>query len=249
MTSVTSISGASDRIGERPNIFQLVKRRFRGQYAVDRFGADPVLVDITSNLAGLFVRAAVHGGEHLPERGPAVIIANRSQVIAPTVLAIGVRSAVNRRLRVVGVPNMPIASGIAEAVAALRPNHHDIGAALRSGYLVAMPAGESWFVGGHGHPSISILRAAVGYPVIPAYIAVGGPGPLPIRPWQLYFGAPISVEVGETDHDPLAAAELAERIGPAIASLKESACLTCSSKTAYAFTTKSSGIGTVLRYS
>lgn len=70
MTSVTSISGASDRIGERPNIFQLVKRRFRGQYAVDRFGADPVLVDITSNLAGLFVRVAVHGGEHLPEPRP-----------------------------------------------------------------------------------------------------------------------------------------------------------------------------------
>ncbi len=223
MTTVTSIRGVSDRIGERPNIVRLISQRFRGQYAVDRFGADPVLVDITSNIAGLFVHVQVHGAENLPERGPAVIVTNHNHVIAPTVLSLGVRSAVNRRLRVVGVPNIPIVSGFAEAVAALRPNHHDIGAALRAGYLVAMPNSESWFGGGHGHPSISILRAAVGYPVIPAYMATGGPGPLPIRPWQLHIGKPLTLEAGEPDHDPLAAAELAERIGPAIAQVKEAA--------------------------
>lgn len=223
MTSVTHIAGTGDRIGDQGGIVPLLRRRFKGQYAVDRFGADAVLVDITSNLASLVIRVEVEGSEHLPERGPAVIIANRSQIVAPTVLALGVRSAVQRRARIVGVPSVPILSGMAEAIAALRSNQHDIRAALRCGYLVALPSGESWFGGGSGHPSISVLQAAVGVPVIPAYISVGGPGPLPIRPWRLQFGAPLEIDGDAPSSDPLAAAEIAERIVPAISALREAA--------------------------
>ncbi len=223
MTTVSDLGPMADRIGGRPNVLQLIRQRFQGQYAVDRFGADAGLVDITASLAGLAVRVEVSGAEHLPTRGPAVIVANRSQGFSPTILALGIRRVVSRRVRVVGVPNIPIIGGFAEAIAALRPNQHDIRAALRCGYLVAIPNGDSWFGGGHGHPSISVLRAAVGYPVVPAFISVGGPGPLPLRPWQLRFGAPIEVDAGAPESDPLAAADIAERIGPAIGRLKESA--------------------------
>jgi hypothetical protein len=59
-------------------------------------------------------------------------------------------------------------------------------------------------------PPIQLLVAALGYPVIPLAVRPGGPLGLPLRPWRVAVGEPLSVRASLGSGDPLAAAELAE---------------------------------------
>jgi len=59
-------------------------------------------------------------------------------------------------------------------------------------------------------PPIQLLVAALGYPVIPVAVRPGGPLGLPVRPWRVSVGEPLSIRATRGSGDPLAAAELAE---------------------------------------
>ena len=68
-----------------------------------------------------------------------------------------------------------------------------------------------------------LLAAILGYPVVPAAVLPGGPGPLPIRPWKVVVGPVVETATDAVPGDTLAGAELAERTRTAVNALVKAA--------------------------
>lgn len=202
-------------------------RRAAGRYPIDPHGFDPHLRDLVAPLAGLGVRYEVDHPEHLPERGPALLVANRGMgLIEPLVLTLAVRTARRRRLRIVGVPNWPVVADALQKLGGIGAYHQDLKAVLVAGHLAAVPLGATWLPGAVGTPPLGLLAAALEYPVIPVAVLRGGPFGLPLRPWRVLIGE--ALDVNDLAHefapgDPLGAAELAEAAGEGVRGIIEAA--------------------------
>ena len=197
----------------------VVRRRLDGRYAIDPFGADPQLQDLIAPLVRMIAPVRVTGAHHLPADGPALLVSNRGLgVLEPTALSVAVRQETGRRLRIVGTSELPGAGDVFRKLGSINAYATDVGAALRAGYLAALPLGLTWLRTGGGMPPTDLLVAALGYPVIPVAVRPGGPLGLPLRAWRVTVGAPVLVgEIG--DRDPLTAAELAELAREAVHAL------------------------------
>jgi 1-acyl-sn-glycerol-3-phosphate acyltransferase len=203
---------------------EAIRRRLDGRYPVDPFGGDPMLQDLVAPWFAPFVRLEVEGAEHLPRRGPALLVANRGLGVAePTVLATAVRRAIGRRVRVVGAPELPLLGDLVRKLGGIMSYPEDLAALLRAGHVAALPLGPTWFRNGAGTPPIRLLVAALGYPVIPVAIKPGGPLHLALRPWRVVVGAPLEDLAVQGSGDPLAAAELAEAARDGVQRLLEDA--------------------------
>lgn len=198
-----------DRIGKAESPLAALRRRLDGRYPRDPFGLDPHLQDMVSPLFSLVARVEVHGGEHIPARGPALLVSNRGVgLLEPAALGVAVRQACGRRLRIVGTPDMPVLGDAFRSVGGIPAYPSDVAAVLRAGHLAAVPLGPTWLRTGAGTPPLELLLAATGFPVVPVAVVPGGPLGLPLRPWRIVVG-PAIVTAGDPD-DPLEAAELAE---------------------------------------
>ncbi len=161
---------------QHPSLAEVVRRRVNGHYAVDPFGADPQLQDLLAPLVMRTTPVRIAGVEHLPEEGPALLVANRGTgVLEPTVLSAAVRRGVDRRLRVVGAPNLPIVGDLVRKFGSVGAYPGDVAALLRMGQLAALPLAPTWLRSGRGHPPTALLEVALGYPVIPVLVRPGGP--------------------------------------------------------------------------
>ena len=202
-----------------------LRRRFGGRYPIDPHGFDPQLQDMLAPFLGLGVRVDVEGAEHLPERGPALLVCNRALgLVEPLALTVAVRASIRRRLRIVGVPDLPLVGDALHKLGGIGAYHGDLAALLRAGHLAAVPLGPTWLARGVGTPPLGLLVAALGYPVIPAAVVPGGPLGLPIKPWRVVIGAPLDIDpvVGQyVPGDPLGAAELAEAARAGVRALVE----------------------------
>lgn len=197
-------------------------RRIDGRYVIDAFGADPLLMDAAAPVARAAMRVEVVHAERLPRSGPAVLVANRGfGVLEPLALALAVRQAVNRRIRVVAAPDGIGFGPVWRKFGGIGALADDLGAALRAGYLVAVPLGNTWLRTGAGEPPLQLLRGAVGSPVLPVAVRPVGPFGLPVRGWRVKIGPPITLEPGLPNKDPLAAAELAESARDGVEGLLE----------------------------
>jgi 1-acyl-sn-glycerol-3-phosphate acyltransferase len=206
----------ADRVLALDNPLDALRRRFDGRYAVDEFGGDPHLTDVLTSLA-TSVRVRVEHGENIPRTGPALLVANRGVgVIEPVVLALAVRRAAGRRLRVIGAPELPVVGPAFRKVGAIGYRPDDVAALLRAGHLAAAPLSLSWLRGGVGEPPRALLAATLGFPVIPVAIRPGGPLGLPLRPWRVSIGEPLLPPSGTEVDDPLAAAEISESVRDAV---------------------------------
>lgn len=213
---VDHVRAADEHIGHR------VSRRIDGRYVIDAFGADPLLMDAATGVLEAAMRVEVVHGDRLPRSGPAVLVANRGLgVLEPAALALAVRSEVGRRIRAVAAPDVPVLGPLARKFGGIGAIADDLGAALRAGYLVAVPLGNTWMRVGAGEPPLHLLTAAVGTPVLPVAVQPVGPLGIPLRGWRVTFGTPIALEPGLPDRDPLAAAELAESAREGVESLLE----------------------------
>jgi 1-acyl-sn-glycerol-3-phosphate acyltransferase len=189
----------------------VIRRRIEGRYPVDAFGADPQMQDLIAPFVTAAIHVRVENPERLPESGPAVLVSNRGLgIVEPAVLAVAMRQEVGRRLRVVGAPDVAIFGDMMRKLGAVMSYPGDLAALLRADHVAAIPLGPTWFRTGAGMPQVQLLVAALGYPVIPLAVRPGGPLGLPLRPWRVAVGEPLSVRFPLGSGDPLAAAELAE---------------------------------------
>jgi 1-acyl-sn-glycerol-3-phosphate acyltransferase len=205
---------------QQTDVVDFLRRRFDGRYAIDPFGADPQLQDLVSPLFTAGLRVQVHGAEHLPRSGPALLVANRGfGVLEPTVLALAMRQEVGRRLRVVGAPDLPVVGDLVRKLGGIMSYPDDLAALLRAGHVAAAPLGPTWLRTGAGTPPTPLLVAALGYPVVPVSVRPGGPFGLALRPWQVRVGEPLEAPAARGSREMLAGAELAEAARDAVQAL------------------------------
>jgi len=213
-----------DRVQPLESPLAFARRRFDGQFHIDAFGGDAQLMDLAGRVLAFGVRVEVEQAERLPRIGGALVVANRGLgIIEPAALAIAVRDAVGRRLRVIGAPDAPVLGDVLRKIGALGYRADDVAALLRAGHLAAAPLASTWFRSGAGAPPRELLAAILGYPVVPAAVLPGGPGPLPIRPWRVVVGPVVETATDAVPGDTLAGAELAERTRAAVNRLLENA--------------------------
>lgn len=210
----------ADRVLGRESVLAALRRRFDGRYAVDEFGGDPSLMDAVAPIPAALVRVDVDHAERLPRKGPALLVANRGfGLFEPIVLGFAVRRVLGRRLRIVGVPDLPVVGPAARKLGAIGSRPADVAALLRAGHLAAAPLGMTWMRAGAGEPPRSLVAATLGFPVIPIAIRPGGPFNLQLRPWRVLVGEPMLPPPGTERHDQLAAAELSEQVRDAVQQL------------------------------
>jgi len=213
-----------DRVQALESPLAFARRRFDGRFQIDAFGGDAQLMDLAGLVLAFGVRVEVEHAERLPRIGGALVVANRGLgIIEPAALAIAVRVAVGRRLRVIGATDAPVVGDILRKIGAVGYRADDVAALLRAGHLAAAPLASTWFRSGAGAPPRELLAAIVGYPVVPAAVLPGGPGPLPIRPWRVVVGPVVETVTDAVPGDTLAGAELAERTRGAVNHLLEAA--------------------------
>jgi 1-acyl-sn-glycerol-3-phosphate acyltransferase len=207
-----------DHVSAPEPLLPALRRRFGGRYPIDPFGLDPHLADQSSRVFTAAVRVSITGEEHLPRTGAAVLVANRGfGIVEPAALAVAVRRAVGRRLRVVGAPSVPVLDAVARRLGAIAASPRDVAAALRAGHLVAVPLAPTWLRRGVGMPPLPLMVAITRAPVLPVSVAPGGPLGTWVRPWRVRFGAPVVLDEPLEPGDPLGAARLAEAVRDAVA--------------------------------
>jgi len=215
----------ADRVLALDPPWQSVKRRFEGRYAVDEFGGDPHLQDMVLPFVLAGFRIDVDHGERIPRSGPALLVVNRSfavGVFEPPVLIATVRRIARRRLRVFGIPEVPIAGVWLHKLGSIGRRPHDVAALLRAGHLAAAPLAPTWLRSTPGDPPRGLLAATLGFPVVPVAVRPGGPAGLPAGAWRVAVGDAIVPPPGTRPGDQLGAAELSEQVRAAIGELIES---------------------------
>jgi 1-acyl-sn-glycerol-3-phosphate acyltransferase len=206
-----------DLVSPPESLAAAVRRRVGGRYPIDPFGLDPHLCDLALPVVSALVRVEIAGGHHLPISGGAAVVSNRGfGVFEPAALAIAVRRATGRRLRVVGAPAVPAAGTLLRRFGAIAACYEDVSAALRAGHLVAMPLAPTWLRTGAGMPPLSLMQATTHTPVVPVAIVPGGPFGTAIRPWRVTFGDLVRLDEPYEPDDPLTAARFAEAVQEAV---------------------------------
>jgi hypothetical protein len=224
MTPVPNYGIDADRVLGLDSPLEAWQRRIDGRYAVDAFGGDPHLQDLVLPYALSGLRVDVEHGERIPRHGPALLVANRNFALGsfePAVLVATVRRVARRRLRVFGVPEVPIAGAWLHKLGSIGRRPHDVAALLRAGHLAVAPLAATWVRSAAGDPPRGLLAATLGFPVVPMAVRPGGPFGMPIRPWHVAVGEMLAPPAGTKPGDQLAAAELSEQVRTAISELLE----------------------------
>jgi hypothetical protein len=211
-----------DRVQPLESPLAFARRRFDGRFQIDAFGGDAQLMDLAGLVLAFGLRVEVEHAERIPRIGGALIVANRGLgILEPAALGVAVRLAVGRRLRIIGGSDAPVLGDMLRKMGAVGYRADDVAALLRAGHLAAAPLASTWLRSGAGAPPRELLAAILGYPVVPAAVVPGGPGPLPIRPWKVVVGPVVETATDAVSGDTLAGAELAEQTRTAVNRLLE----------------------------
>jgi hypothetical protein len=203
---VPATRGTSLQVRELPG---LVRRRLRGDYTVDVWGADHDWLDAVALALRVAVRPSAEGLDRVPDDGPAVLVANRRIGIGEALaLAIAVRRHNGRLLRLVGAPDLAPIGPMVRRIGAVHAQAAEIRSLLAAGELVAVPLSPQLRVhrAGTVRPELLVPAIELGVPVIP--VAILG-GEL-TGTWRIAVGRPVEAPPA-TRRRTLAAAELADR--------------------------------------
>lgn len=215
---------ADDRVQPIDSPLSFARRRLDGRFQIDAFGGDAQLMDLAGRALALGVRVEVEHADRIPRLGGALLVSNRGLgIVEPAALAVAVRQAVGRRLRVIGAPDLPVLGDVLRKIGAVGYRPDDVAVLLRAGHLAAAPLAPTWLRSGAGAPPRELLAAILGYPVVPAAVLPGGPGRLPIRPWRVVVGPVVETATDAVPGDTLGGAELAERTRTAVNRLLDAA--------------------------
>lgn len=186
----------------------LARRRVRGQYVVDPWGADHDWLDMIALATRFVVRPSAEGLDRIPD-GPAVLVANRRIGIGEALaIAVAVRRHNGRLVRLVGVPDIAPLGPMLRRVGGVLADANEIRSLLVAGELVGIPLTGQVRVQRAGtlRPELLIPAIELAVPVVP--VAVVG-GEL-TGTWRIAVGHPVEAPPARRRRS-LAAAELADR--------------------------------------
>lgn len=198
----------------------VLRSRVGGQFEVDPWGYDSDLVELLDPVLGLRWSVSVEGDEHVPAEGPFVLVANRRiGASEPLVLARGVRRATDRRVRFLGIPDVPVAGPLLRRIGGAVDRPAELRTLLRAGHPVAVPLSRRLHprrVAGELHPEVLVPALELGVPVLPVAVI----GRELFRNWRVCLGEPVP----HPDRlGPLGLADMAERVEAAVQSLLDEA--------------------------
>lgn len=175
-----------------PDAVDLVCRRIDGTYDLDAWGMDPDLIRLATGVAGLRWCTAVRGLEHLPTKGPVMLVANRRLGWSEPAV---VTSVLNRNLgwcvRPVGGIRIEPVGGLLRRLGAIPGRPVEIDAALRAGNRLLVPTRREPIRNRAGHLPVEFLAPAVRQrvPLVPVAVV----GWEFRRRWSIRVGEPIIV--------------------------------------------------------
>jgi 1-acyl-sn-glycerol-3-phosphate acyltransferase len=198
----------------------VVRRRWSGDYEIDEWGYDRDLVDLLDPIFGVVWDIKVSGHEHLPAQGPALLVSNRrAGLIEPFAIARGIRRATGRRVRFVGIPDVPVVGASLRRVGGAVHRPAEIAALLRADQLVTLPLGRRWRrkrEAGSLTPDVLEPAVALGVPVLPVALAGGEVS----GRWRMLVGEAVPAPAAP---GPLGLAELAEGVHDGVQALLDEA--------------------------
>ncbi|HEY1616377.1 MAG TPA: lysophospholipid acyltransferase family protein [Streptosporangiaceae bacterium] len=174
------------------DLAEFARRRLAGEYEVDEFGFDPdlnaaVFMPVALVLYREWFRVQLRGLEHVPDTGPALIVANHSGVLPldAIMLQAGVYAdhSAHRHLRLLGadlVYELPLLRDMARKSGHTRASPGCAGALLRAGELVGVfpegfkgigkPFSERYRLQRFGRGGFARTAIGAGVPIIPCAI-------------------------------------------------------------------------------
>jgi hypothetical protein len=207
-------------LGPVADTVALLQRRMSGQYEIDEWGFDPDLIAFLDPLMRLRWRVEVDGAEHVPARGPAVLVGNRRFGIEePIALARGVRRATGRPVRFLGIADIAAAGPALRRLGGALNQPDELASLLRGGQVAALPLSRVYRRrprAGSLPPESLAPALALRVPVLPV-ATIGGEV---TGRWRILVGEPLALPAGA---GPLAVAELAESAREGVQALLDEA--------------------------
>lgn len=147
--------------------------------------------DLAVALGRLRWSVDVLGGDRIPSEGPGVLVVNRRfGVSEPGVVAVGVRGASGRRVRIAGLPDLLLEAGPLRRLGFVLDHPAELGALLDAAQLVVVPLGrELVHADLAGQLASRYVSPALerGVPVLPVAAIGSELG----RHWRLVVGSPV----------------------------------------------------------
>ncbi|MEJ7582952.1 MAG: hypothetical protein WKF43_02475 [Acidimicrobiales bacterium] len=189
----------------------VLRRRCDGTFEVDQWGLDPDIVSLFSPLLGLRWSVTVEGAARLPATGAALLLHNRRFGLSePFVLAAGIRSAIDRFVRPVGLPDVAPVGPALRRLGGVLDRPDEVAGLLRAGQLVGVPLRRELRIGSRAGPcGRASLQAALmaGAAVHPTAVIGRESG----RRWRLLVGEALPGVDGEDRNAVRECAEVARR--------------------------------------
>lgn len=211
-------AGPDDGPAPGPGVLEILRRQWRGENQLDKWGADDELIDLLLPLFTMRLRIEVEGAHRLPADGPCVLVANRVLGLQePVVVLETVRRATGRRARFLGIPDRPFIGPALRRLGGAVDRPEELAGLLRAGNVV-MELLSRREKGRAGAIEPEALQPALdlGVPVVP--IALVG-SPLPGR-WTVHVGDPVKRPPGK---GPFSLYELATSAQDAVQALLDEA--------------------------
>ena len=203
-------------LSPRGGLREQLRRRAAGEYIVDAWGLDPEVHDASVRALRVRWNVTVEGVEHIPTSGPALLLVQRRVGLSElAVVATGIRSATERRVRSGGVPGVTWFEAALRRAGAVFAHPDEIAGLLRDEHVVALGLRPTPLGGRPGavDPALVIPALAQDVPILP----VAAHGNEFAHRWTVEIGAPIELpHVGGR----IAAVEHVERARDEIASMR-----------------------------
>jgi len=202
------------------SVAEALGRRARGDLEIDPWGCDAGAQDLVDAVLRQVIRVSVSGGDHVPKKGAALVVANRRfGVLEPVAVGRAVRQVAGRRMRFTGLVDVAPFGTPLRRLGTVVNRPAEVASLLRSGHLVGLPLAmqlNSRLRAGNLGPEDVGPALEVGAPILP--VAVIG-GEVTGR-WAVHIGPPVPPP---RSRGPLALADAADATQQAIQALLDEA--------------------------
>lgn len=174
------------------SLLAIARARLRGEYTVDEWGLDPEIHDAAMDLGRLRWNIEIEGAENVPTTGPALLVVQRRVGLSEqAVVAVGVATSTDRRVRSAGIPGVRAAEAASRLVGAALAHPAETTALLRDGHIVSVGLGWSPIHDDPGSISADVMAGPLSLdtPVLPVAVRGREWG----RTWRVLVGEPVQL--------------------------------------------------------